>query len=120
LQIKPKKMITIFHNSRCGKSRECLAFLDQSDQEVTLINYLVNPPTYDELYNIISMLQIKPIELVRQKESIWVDQFKNKKLTEVEIIQAMVSYPILIERPIVIRDGKAVIARPLDKIHTIL
>jgi arsenate reductase len=113
-------MITIFHNPRCGKSRECLAFLDQSDQEVTIINYLVNPPTYEELNKIITLLQIKPIELVRQKESIWIEKFKNKPLSDKEIIHAMVSNPILIERPIVIRNGKAIIARPLDKIHTIL
>ena len=113
-------MITIFHNPRCGKSRECLAFLDQSDQEVTVINYLVNPPTYEELSKIITMLQIKPIELVRQKETIWIDQFKNKTLTDDEIIHAMVSNPILIERPIVIHGDKAVIARPFEKAKAIL
>ncbi len=113
-------MITIFHNPRCGKSRECLAFLDQSDQKVTVINYLVNPPTYEELNKIIILLQIKPIELVRQKESIWIEKFKNKPLSDKEIIHAMVSNPILIERPIVFHGDKAVIARPFEKAKTIL
>ncbi len=113
-------MITIFHNPRCGKSRECLTFLDQTEQEVTVINYLKTPPTFEELNKIIYMLQIKPIELVRQKESIWIEKFKNKTLSDKEIIHAMVSNPILIERPIVIHGDKAVIARPFEKAKTIL
>jgi arsenate reductase len=113
-------MVTIFHNPRCGKSRECLAFLDQSKEEIKVVNYLVNPPTYEELRAIIQLLQIKPIELVRQKESIWISDFKNKSMSDTEVIQAMVQNPILIERPIVINGNKAVIARPYDKAKAIL
>lgn len=113
-------MITIFHNPRCGKSRECLAFLNENNEEVEVINYLVTPPTFDELFKIIQMLKIKPIALVRQKETIWISDFKNKPLTDDEIVQAMFLNPILIERPIVIRDNKAVIARPYEKVKAIL
>jgi arsenate reductase len=113
-------MITIFHNPRCGKSRECLAFLNQSKEEINVVNYLVNPPPFDELSKIIQLLQIKPIELVRQKESIWVADFKNKAMTDTEIIQTMREHPILIERPIVINGNQAVIARPYDKVKAIL
>jgi arsenate reductase len=113
-------MIQIYHNSRCGKSRECLAFLEDSGKEFEVIKYLENVPTFDELKSIIEKLNIKPIELVRQKEKIWIENFKNTTMTDDEIIQAMISNPILIERPIVINGNKAVIARPLEKAVAIL
>ena len=113
-------MITIFHNPRCGKSRDCLAFLKEATEEITIVNYLLHPPTFEELYVIIKMLKIKPIALVRQKETIWITNFKYKVLSDDEIVKAMVSHPILIERPIVIRNGKAAIARSVDKVKTIL
>ena len=113
-------MIQIYHNSRCGKSRECLAFLEDSGQEYEVIKYLDTNPTFDELKIIISKLNIKPIELVRQKEKIWVENYKSTTLTDDEIISAMISNPILIERPIVINGNKAVIARPLAKAMSII
>lgn len=113
-------MIQIYHNSRCGKSRECLAFLEDSGKEYEVIKYLENVPSFDELKGIINKLGIKPIELVRQKEKIWIENFKNKSMSDDEIIQTMISNPILIERPIVINGDKAVIARPLAKAVSIL
>jgi arsenate reductase (glutaredoxin) len=113
-------MIQIYHNSRCGKSRECLAFLEDSGQEYEVIKYLDTNPTFDKLKIIISKLNIKPIELVRQKEKIWVENYKSTTLTDDEIISAMISNPILIERPIVINGNKAVIARPLTKAMSII
>lgn len=113
-------MIQIYHNSRCGKSRECLVFLENSGQEYEIIKYLEDVPTFEELKGIIQKLDIKPIELVRQKEKIWIENFKGKSLSDDEIIQAMVSNPILIERPIVINGNKAVIARPLEKASAII
>jgi arsenate reductase len=113
-------MIQIYHNSRCGKSRECLAFLEDSGKEFEIIKYLDDVPTFDELKSIIKKLDIKPLELVRQKEKIWIENFKNATMSDDEIIQAMISNPILIERPIVINGEKAVIARPLEKAATIL
>ncbi|WP_304198261.1 arsenate reductase (glutaredoxin) [Flavobacterium alvei] len=113
-------MIQIYHNSRCGKSRECLAFLEDSDKEYEIVKYLENVPTFDELKSIIKKLDIKPIELVRQKEKIWIENFKSKKMSDDEIIQTMILNPILIERPIVINGDKAVIARPLEKAVAIL
>lgn len=113
-------MITIFHNPRCGKSRDCLTFLNQSQEDVKIVNYLLHPPTFDELNKIIKMLDIEPIELVRKKESIWIADFRGKPLTDEEIVHAMVLNPILIERPIVIHGNKAVIARPYEKVKAIL
>lgn len=113
-------MIQIYHNSRCGKSRECLAFLEDSGKEYEIIKYLEDVPSFDKLKTIIKKLGIKPIELVRQKEKIWIENFKHKKMSDDEIIQTMISNPILIERPIVINGDKAIIARPLEKAETIL
>lgn len=113
-------MIQILHNARCGKSRDCLAFLTESGKEFEVIKYLETVPTFEELREIISKLGIKPIDLVRKKESVWLENFKNKTLSDNEIIEAMVKNPILIERPIVINGEKAVIARPSENAKSIL
>jgi len=113
-------MIQIYHNSRCTKSRECLAFIEETGKDFEVIKYLEAIPTFDELKIIIQKMGIKPIELVRQKEKIWITDFKGKTMTDDKIINAMVSHPILIERPIVINGDKAVIARPLEKIKDLL
>ena len=113
-------MIQIYHNSRCGKSRECLAFIEQTGNEFEIIKYLEQIPTFDELSEIIDKLKIKPLELVRIKEKVWLVNYKNKIMSETEVIQAMIDNPILIERPIVIYKNQAVIARPLENIKTIL
>ena len=113
-------MIQIYHNSRCGKSRECLVFLENSGQKYEIIKYLEDVPSFEDLKEIIKKLGIKPIELVRKKEKIWIENFKDKTLTDDEIISAMISNPILIERPIVINGDKAVIARPLENAAAIL
>lgn len=109
-------MIKIYHNSRCSKSRCALDLLNSSQKEFEIIEYLKNPPSKTELQQIISKLSIKPIDLVRTKEPIWQENFKHKSLTDDEIIQAMCDYPQLIERPIVIKDDRAIVARDEKKI----
>lgn len=113
-------MIQIYHNSRCSKSRECLSFLEHSGLEFEIIKYLETPPTFEELEALIEKLGINPIELIRKKEKLWIEKFKNNTFTPKELIAIMVSNPILIERPIVINGNKAVIARPVEKISEIL
>jgi arsenate reductase len=88
--------------------------------EFEIIKYLETPPTFDELEALIEKLKINPIELIRKKEKLWIENFKNKEFTFNELIQIMVLNPILIERPIVINGNKAVIARPIEKISEIL
>jgi arsenate reductase len=109
-------MIQIYHNQRCGKSRNCLLLLEESNNEFEIINYLVTPPTAAELTLLLQKLNLTPIELVRQKEKIWIENFKGKSLTSDEIIQAMVENPILIERPIVVKGDEAIIGRDPDKV----
>jgi arsenate reductase len=104
-------MIQIYHNPRCGKSRNCLALLTEKEQDIEIIKYLETPPSAEELKKILHQLNWNPIQLVRTKESIWIDNYKNKNLSNDEIIQAMVENPILIERPIVVYGNKAIIGR---------
>lgn len=113
-------MIQIYHNPRCGKSRNCLAFIDQTNQEYEIIPYLTETPSFSELKELLEKLNLHPNELVRTKEKIWIENYKEKTLTNDEIIQAMTDNPILIERPIVIKDGKAIVGRDLDKVASFL
>lgn len=113
-------MIQIYHNPRCGKSRNCLAFIDENKQEYEIISYLTDTPTFDELKELLKKLDLNPNQLVRTKEKIWIENYKNKNLTDEQTIQAMVDNPILIERPIVVKDGKAIIGRDLDKVASFL
>jgi arsenate reductase len=108
-------MIQIYHNPRCGKSRSCLTLLHESGQEYEIVKYLEQPPTAAELGSLLQKLNKKPLELVRQKEKIWIENFKNESMTDDKIIQAMVSNPILIERPILIKGDKAIITREVYK-----
>lgn len=110
----------IYHNPRCSKSREGLAILEASKIKFETIQYLENPVTKQELTEIIKLLKIKPIDLVRKNEAIWKENFKAKTLTDDAIILAMIENPKLIERPIVINNGKAVIGRPPELIKSIL
>ncbi len=113
-------MITIYHNPRCSKSRECLQLLELQDKPLTITKYLDQPLTKKEIRSLITKLKIKPIELVRQKEEIWTKEFAGKELTDEDVIDALRKHPILIERPIVVNGRKAVIARPAERIYEII
>lgn len=113
-------MITILHNPRCGKSREGLTLVESSKKPYQVIKYLEQPLTEQELIELIQKLNITPIDLIRQKESVWIEQYKGKKLTDSAIIKAIVKHPILMERPIVINENQAVIGRPSQKIIDII
>lgn len=113
-------MIQIYHNPRCGKSRNCLAFIEQTKQEYEIIPYLTENPSFEDLKVLLEKLNLKPIQIIRIKEKIWIENYKSKILTDNEIIQAMVDNPILIERPIVIKDQKAIIGRNLDLVESFL
>lgn len=113
-------MITIYHNKRCSKSREGVSFLEDAKTEFEIINYLEQSPKKREIKSLLKKLKFKPIDLVRQKESVWTENFKGKTLSDDEIIEAMIKFPILIERPIIVNGNKAIIARPTEKILEIL
>ena len=104
-------MIKIYHNPRCGKSREGLAILQESGIDFEVVKYLENIPTKVELKEVLKLLKIPAIELVRKNESIW---------KEDQVLSALIAYPKFIERPIVIANNKAIIGRPPSSIHSII
>ncbi|VXB99989.1 Arsenate reductase (Glutaredoxin) [Flavobacterium sp. 9AF] len=113
-------MITIYHNPRCTKSREGLCEIETLNEPFQIRKYLEEPFTKEELISVINKLGITPLELVRTKENIWIENYKGKNLTDNEIIDALLLHPKLIERPIVVKNNKAVIARPKEVINKIL
>jgi arsenate reductase len=113
-------MITIYHNPRCTKSREGLCEIENLNQPFKIRKYLDEPFTKVELEEVIKKLNIHPIELVRTKESIWIDNYKGKELSNSQIIQAMLENPKLIERPIIVKGNNAVIGRPIEHIYKII
>ncbi|MEY3236767.1 MAG: hypothetical protein RI883_868 [Bacteroidota bacterium] len=112
--------IMVFHNSRCSKSRCALEFLTDKGIDFTIVDYLKNNPTHAELEAIVAKLRIKPEALIRKGEEEYKLNFKDKILTDSEWIEAMVKFPKLIERPIVIKGNKAIIGRPTERILEIL
>ncbi len=113
-------MIKIYHNPRCSKSRQGLAILEESGKAYEIIKYLENEVDVEQLKAIISKLGIKPIDLVRKNEAIWKSNYKGKSLSDKEIIDAMVTNPKLIERPIVVNENNAVVGRPPEIILNII
>jgi len=113
--------IRIFHNPRCSKSRATLALLQERGIEPEITLYLENPPDADELRSILQKLGLKARELMRKGEAEYREQgLADEALTEDELIAAMVANPRLIERPIVLANGRAAIGRPLEAVIEIL
>ncbi|WP_424964441.1 arsenate reductase (glutaredoxin) [Ekhidna sp.] len=112
--------MTIYHNPRCTKSRQTLALIEEKGANFVVKEYLKNPPTKDDLKKVVSLLGIKPSELIRKGEAEFKENFKGKELSDDEWIDAMIAYPKLIERPIVIHENKAVIGRPPENVLDIL
>lgn len=104
-------MITIYHNPRCQKSRTALQHIESIDADIKIVEYLKNPPSVKELKEILEFLQLKPLDIVRKKESLYVDEYKDSLFTDTQWLKILVENPILIERPIVIKGNKAFIAR---------
>lgn len=110
----------ILHNPRCRKSRETLAILEDAGVKPDIILYLDQTPTQKELKEILKKLDMNAENLIRKGEAIYKEKFKGKSLTENQWIDAMIQYPKLIERPIVIKGKKAVIGRPPENVKSLL
>lgn len=113
-------MLKIYHNPRCGKSREALEILKGSGKDFQVVQYLQQPPSEGELREIVEKLGLAPMDLVRQGETLWKENFKGKPLSDAQVIQVLAENPKLLERPIVVRDKKAVIGRPPIRVKTLL
>jgi arsenate reductase len=94
--------------------------LENFGEKIHVINYTKDFFTEQTLAEVIRLLKIKPLELVRKQEQEWKNNFKGKELSDEEVIKAMVKYPKLIERPIVVNRNKAAIGRPLEAVQAIL
>lgn len=113
-------MITIYHNNSCTKSRIALAALTQSGEEFEVVNYLEDVPSVEKLKEILKKLNIKPFDLVRVTENLYKEKFKDKNLTDEEWIVVMHENPVLIQRPILVKDDFAVIGRSEDALDEII
>ena len=113
--------ITIYHNPRCSKSRQALELLDSHGIEADIVEYLKTPPDAKQLVEILRLLSMEPRELMRTNEPEYKDNaLDNPDLSREQLIQAMVDYPRLIQRPIVLGRGKAALGRPPEHVLEIL
>lgn len=112
---------TIYHNPKCSKSRQTLELLNGKGIKPTIIEYLKTPPTADTLKTILAQLEMAPRDLMRKKEDIYSElKLDNPSLSDDDLIDAMTKHPILIERPIVLANGKAALGRPPEQVLDIL
>ena len=111
----------IFHNPKCGTSRNTLAIIKASGEEPEVVEYLKNTPTRDRLVELLAQMQISPRELLRSKEAINDELgLDNPELSDDQIIDAMIAHPILINRPIVVTDKGAALCRPSERVFELL
>jgi len=112
--------ITIWHNPRCSKSREAMSILEQNNCEAEVVKYLETNPNETQIKTLLKMLGVTPRELMRQKEDIYKELRLKEENDEQKLIEAMANNPKLIERPILIKDNKAIIGRPTSLITEFL
>ena len=111
----------IFHNPRCSKSRQTLQLLESKDLILDVVEYLKHPPSRQELEQLLDLLGLEPRELMRTHEKPYKENnLDDPALNRDELIKAMIDHPILIQRPILIHNGKAVIGRPPEKVLDVL
>lgn len=112
---------TIYHNPRCSKSRQTLALLRERGVEPEIIEYLKNPPDQKRLSSVLALLKLEPRALMRRQEAAYKElKLDDPGLSKEQLIDAMVGSPILIERPIVLANGKAALGRPPENVLGIL
>ena len=113
--------VIIYHNPHCSKSRQTLQLIQEQDIEPVIVEYLETPPTEEELDHILSLLNMEPRDLMRKKEKDYKAAGLDKpELTHKQLIRGMVQHPKVIERPIVLNNGKATIGRPPENVLEIL
>ncbi len=114
-------MVKIYHNPRCGKSRQTLALIEEAGIQAEVIEYLKTPPTVDELDSVLKKLKMEPCDLMRKGEAIYRElKIAEQELSREEAIEIMIAHPKLIERPIVIKGRKAVLGRPPENVNELL
>lgn len=115
-----KEFIRIYYNPRCSKCRETVALVSERGYATELVEYLVTPPGREELRSLLLKLGMKPLELVRKGEKVFTQHYAGRTLSDEDWLDALVAHPVLIERPIVVRGSKALVARPPEKVLALL
>ena len=111
-------MITIYHNSRCKKSRAGLQFLSDKTSDFEIKEYLKEDAfTMESLKETLNLLGKNPLEMIRKQEDVFKKEIKGKEFSDEQLIDLMVKNPKLIQRPIIIKDGKAVWGDPAENIE---
>jgi len=108
--------ITFYHNPRCSKSRNALKLLEDKGIAPEVVLYLETPPDRATLSAIIAKLGIAPHDLIRTGEDIYKSEYKGRQLDDAGWLEAMLTHPKLIERPIAVRGNRAVIGRPPENV----
>jgi len=113
--------VTIFHNPRCSKSRATLGLLQERGLQPEIVEYLKTPPDAGQLDRILELLGLEPRQLMRSNEAEYRELgLDDPSLTRQQLIQAMVQHPRLIQRPIVLSEGRAALGRPPESVLEIL
>ena len=111
----------IFHNPKCGTSRNTLAIMQASGETPEVIEYLKTPPSREYLVELLALMHITPRELIRSKENIYTElNLDNPALSDAQLIDAMIAHPILINRPIVVTNKGAALCRPAERVFELL
>lgn len=111
----------IFHNPRCGTSRNTLAIMQASGETPEVVEYLKTPPSREYLVELLALMHIAPRELIRSKENIYTElNLDNPALSNAQLIDAMIAHPILINRPIVVTNKGAALCRPAERVFELL
>lgn len=112
--------LVLYHNPRCSKSRQALALLQERGRQPEVVEYLKTPPTKEELRALLAKLGMRPEELVRKGEDIYKARFKDRSLSDEQWLEALAAHPILMERPVLVAGGRAVVGRPPERVLELL
>jgi arsenate reductase len=115
-------MLTIYHNTRCKISRKVLNEIKEKvdEKDIEIREYLKEPPSIEELRDLLVRLNLEPMDIIRKQEKIFKENFKGKSFSDEEWLRILNENPKLIERPIVVRGNKAVLCRPPERVEEIL
>ena len=113
-------MITILHNNRCGKSRAALQYLESKELQFEVRNYLEIPLSELEIKDLLEKLDVSVQDIIRKNENLWKENFSQNTYSDSDLVSILSNYPKLLQRPIVIKDNKAIIARDIEKLEKFL
>ena len=112
----PPTALRIYHNPRCSNSRGACALLAEQGLIPEVVDYLKDPPTLGTLRELVGMLGLKPLDVIRQGEAVFKEHYAGRTLSDEAWLEALAAHPVLLQRPIVVMGGRAIVARPPEKL----